>query len=389
MFINRVINFEKGISTDSVAFNNRILLCGGNLWYNNYVRLTSDNMYKRNIKPYQKLPCFRFYDTDTDYPEGASYQLTGDNLQKEIEKGYAFWDYAGHGWIHAWGQLEDSTLYDYHHARSLHNNSYTVVTTICCHSNAFDKTAADGYDDNHKFSIVLLKNPNSGVIAYLGSSREGFSDISYLYSSSVYNKLFGEKHYNFARLVQSSKTLYQSMAKTDERHRWLQYSINPIGDPEMPLRTSTPKSFDSIIITLLGEDSINVNANVDSCVICVMSANDNGVTFYDADTLKQKSSPFVADTMSICITKDNYIPVVYKYVKGGNLYIQNETMQGNKYVRGDYIMVGSNVTTEKEEGPVVIENGATILESANGVTITRDFEVREGAEFEIKISYQK
>lgn len=57
-------------------------------------------------------------------------------------------------------------------------------------------------------------------------------------------------------------------------------------------------------------------------------------------------------------------------------------------IRG-YIMVGSNVTTEKEEGPVVIENGATILESANGVTITRDFEVREGAEFEIKISNQK
>lgn len=74
------------------------------------------------------------------------------------------------------------------------------------------------------------------------------------------------------------------------------------------------------------------------------------------------------------------------YVKGGNLYIQNETMQENNHVRGDYIMVGSNVTTKKEEGPVVIENGAIILESANGVTITRDFEVKEGAEFEIKIS---
>jgi len=35
---------------------------------------------------------------------------------------------------------------------------------------------------------------------------------------------------------------------------------------------------------------------------------------------------------------------------------------------------------------LIIYNGSTILESANGVTITRDFEVREGAEFEIKIS---
>ncbi|MBQ6063611.1 MAG: hypothetical protein IJK87_08275 [Prevotella sp.] len=386
MFVNRVLNYEKGISTDSVAFNNRILLCGGNLSNNNYVRLTSDNMYKKNIKPYQKYPCFRFYDTDTDYPDGASYQLTGDHLQSEIEKGYAFVDYGGHGWCHAWGELEENTLYDYHHARSLHNNSYTVVTTICCHSNAFDKTAVDGYDDNHKFSIVLLKNPNSSVIAYLGSSREGFSSTSYLYSSSFYNKLFGEKCFNFARLVQSSKSLYQTMTKTSERHRWLQYSINPLGDPEMPLRISTPKSFDSIIITLLGEESIYVNANVDSCVICVMSANDNGFSYYRVDTLRQKTYPFAADTMSICITKDNYIPVVYKYVKGGNLYIQNETMHGNNHIHGGYIMVGSNVTIEKEEGPVIIEDGATTIECTNGVTITRDFEVKEDAEFEIKIS---
>jgi hypothetical protein len=49
-------------------------------------------------------------------------------------------------------------------------------------------------------------------------------------------------------------------------------------------------------------------------------------------------------------------------------------------------MVGSNVTTEKEEGPVIIEDGATTIESTNGVTITRDFEVKEGAKFEIKIS---
>lgn len=390
MFVNRIINYEKGKIIEPMEWKNRILMCGNHVnEFNLYdSQNESEKMYESAILPYN-YPRFRFYNTFTDYPEGSSYPITGRNLQAEIEKGYAFWDYAGHGWIHTWGGLEDGSLFDYHCASDIHNKTFTVVTTSCCYSNAFDiiKDGNQIFDDHNRFSIALIKNPNSGVIAYYGSSREGwYPNYSNNYSTHFYQNLFNGTCSNFGKLAQLSKSELLSKIDDDVCFRALQFSINPLGDPEMPIRTSTPKTFNSVNITSLGEDSINVNANIDSCIICVMSANDNGLTFYDADTLKHKSYPFAADTMSICITKDNYIPAIYKYVKGDNLYIQNETMQGNNHVRGDYIMVGSNVTTEKEEGPVSIENGSTILESANGVTITRDFEVREGAEFEIKIS---
>ena len=394
MFVNRILNYEKGIYITPLTWKNRILLCGNGLSSNTSddARKDSEKMYNIGICKYMYYPRFRFFNTYTDYPEGASYPITNINLQTEIEKGYAYWDYNGHGWIHSWGALEDGSLYDYHKANELQNNTYTVVTTVSCYSNSFDIMNDENqiYDDHNKFSIALIKNPNSGIVAYYGSSREGWRKPSPVYNTAFYQNLFSGNSSNFGEIAQLSKSDLLCMINDNDdwisnQYRSLQFSINPVGDPEMPLRTSYPHHFDSISITATS-NSLMVNTNVDSCVICVMSANDNGLTFYDADTLKQKSYPFAADTMSICITKDNYIPVVYKYVKGGNLYIQNETMQENNHVRGDYIMVGSNVTTEKEEGPVVIEDGETTLESSNGVTITRDFEVKEGAEFEIKIS---
>lgn len=390
MFVKRILNYERDMDIEPFAWKNRILLSANkNTTYGDYQE-RSDKIYNWGILPYQHYSRFRFYDSYTDYPEGALYPLSGDNLQEEIEKGYAFVNYCGHGYIHAWGHLEDSTLYYYRHAGNLNNPTLTVVTTTCCHSNAFDimREGNQIYDDHNKFSIALIKNPNSGVVSYYGCSREGLTYYTYSYLISFYKHLFNGSSFNYGKVAQLSKSELSSSAISGANHSfywWLQLTINPIGDPEMPLRTSTPQFFDSVNITIDG-DHIRVNTNVDSCIICVMSANDNGLTFYDADTLRQKSYPFAADTMSICITKDNYIPVVYKYVKGGNLYIQNETMHGNNRIHGGYIMVGSNVTTEKEAGPVVIEDGATTIESTNGVTITRDFEVKEGAELEIKIS---
>ncbi len=41
--------------------------------------------------------------------------------------------------------------------------------------------------------------------------------------------------------------------------------------------------------------------------------------------------------------------------------------------------------TDKDEGPVTIENWSTVIKSTNGVTITQDFEVKEGAGFEIRV----
>ena len=47
------------------------------------------------------------------------------------------------------------------------------------------------------------------------------------------------------------------------------------------------------------------------------------------------------------------------------------------------IYIGSNVTNDRAQGPVVVENGKSTIRGKNGVTIENDFEVKLGATVEI------
>jgi hypothetical protein len=46
-------------------------------------------------------------------------------------------------------------------------------------------------------------------------------------------------------------------------------------------------------------------------------------------------------------------------------------------------MIGSNVTNKAAQGPVVVYSGSTTVKATQGATITKDFEVKAGAEFTI------
>lgn len=69
----------------------------------------------------------------------------------------------------------------------------------------------------------------------------------------------------------------------------------------------------------------------------------------------------------------------------GNKYEQNVIYSTNQYVAGLNIFAGSNVTTSKTAGNVVIPSGKTIIYDADGeITLDKGFEVQLGASFEAK-----
>jgi len=83
----------------------------------------------------------------------------------------------------------------------------------------------------------------------------------------------------------------------------------------------------------------------------------------------------------VVITKANYIPYIYS----SNCYIQNETFLGISSITAYNIWAGTNVTTTKPSGPVIIESGANAILNADGESILSDgFEVQTGAQFEVK-----
>ena len=75
-------------------------------------------------------------------------------------------------------------------------------------------------------------------------------------------------------------------------------------------------------------------------------------------------SPTV-ESYSICVTKTGYIPYIL-HVRNTE-FIQNETYDEETMIMGNNIRIGSNVTSFREEGPVVVESGKTSISYSSEV----------------------
>lgn len=67
-----------------------------------------------------------------------------------------------------------------------------------------------------------------------------------------------------------------------------------------------------------------------------------------------------------------------------SVYIQNETITENRYIAGKNIYVGSNVTSSKPQGNVIIVNGANVMfRAAENVYFEAGFDCNIGGTFEV------
>ncbi|MBR2101467.1 MAG: hypothetical protein IJ928_01815 [Prevotella sp.] len=149
----------------------------------------------------------------------------------------------------------------------------------------------------------------------------------------------------------------------------------PLGDPETPVYVNKPKVMHFPELSFMGNEMI-VSSVPDSSLVCVMGLNGND--YYQIKTVRNNNT-FVAtpSLSSVCVCADGYIPfLLTSYCQDT---IQNEIFNGNNVVNASNVVVGSDVTTDKPQGGVVVFDGETIIKGSNSVTIKNDFEVRKGA----------
>lgn len=314
----------------SLKWNNKILMAGAVL--GNYLQSGHSDAKEKGDRLYDDYIAFhnsewtgerfRFYDTCTDFTGGSEYNVNSTNLATQISDGYAFIDMITHGNEDEWclehntedaDYTTDGATYEIKNAALQSNSAYTIVTTAACLTNAFDKPYPC-------LSETLIQNPNSGIVAYLGCSREGlylryFNELgpSLLYEANFYDKLFWThfREKNYGMLVASAKASMISPSLREESGcRWIQFGLNPVGDPEMPIFTTTPKTFDNVDFSWT-DNVLNIRTAVDECRICIMSAGDNGESYYkvwnklDAISIDDNELP---KNYYICITCQGYIP---------------------------------------------------------------------------------
>lgn len=386
MMVNRIIEYERNPPLGN--WEKKILLSGNVLheFYNINDSSFSDSHhfgeeYKNTILQHWDGQAIRLFDTGSDFSGGASYNFNVEHLQTELSKGYIIANIDTHGTDSTY-VMENLPDYNIDNAATLENRGYTAIVTAACLTNAFDK-----YFNGQPITCLseaFMRNPNSGIITYIGSSRNAWYPISLELQVELYKNFIESNTLQLGRVLRSVKNSMISDCNTYEKtHRWLLFSINMLGDPEMPIFMSRPQHFDNAVIEFINNDiDMEVYAHEPGAKVCIMSKDDMGEGFYSCEE-DYNGIDGLDYECTVCITKPNFIPYIASF--GDNTYMQNETIKFDQDVFSNKTFIGHDVTSTKPQGPVTLERGKLTINSTQ-VTIKNSFEVKKGAEFEINVN---
>lgn len=390
-FVKKTLEYEKNPPlTDYVE---RMLLSGDllNSFFLNKSdsHVLSERMYREYINPYWSGTKKKFYDTGTDFPGNESYNVDTINFHEQLSNGYHFIHMLAHGDRNCF-KMENigsaETYYTYNNASRLLNSKKFILVTNGCETNAFDYPTPDPC-----FSESLFRNQNGGCVAYWGGSRSGFytprdSSISrsLAFCAEFYHVLFDSSTYqetdNFAEVTSLAKINRIPFSLPNSRdqvyNRWIQFSQNAIGDPEMPIYTYNPSQFSNASVIQNGTSVTVSTGGVLGCRIALKSLDPNVPFLSYEDNVSTHTFSNITMPFSITVTKHNYVPYVYLT----DVYIQDTIIENDLYIQGRNIYVGN-----PSLGNVQIRNSANVVfDAIENCFLENGFECELGSTIEIK-----
>ena len=311
IFVNRIIDYEK-----SPNFINLFLQAGARLDFYFPSHPVAERIYNDVIYGNINLESVKYFDTYTS----SGLTFTKQGFSDELAKGYQFAEVISHGSSHILSNENGTSFYDLQFASSLNNAGHTLLTTTACYTNSFDNEEV--YEPNPCLSEALMRNPNSGIIGYLGSSSSGWHEetpipsmtLSFSYEKDFYERLLNTetqfprvKH--FGALVNFIKHTHISFLENDMIYRWLHFSINALGDPETPIFNTNPIENTSATAEFDENGTLVVDTGIDGAKVCVSSSDNACAYFYETSNGSQISTFDTGfGTFDVWITKQNYIP---------------------------------------------------------------------------------
>lgn len=404
-YVDKLLLYEKAptMLTPSMLLCARLLMEYDTITNYSDAHIKSERLIKVGISPYFTGNIVRFYDTHTDFPDGAAYQLNRVNITTQLNNDYDFLHFATHGLNTSWS-VEEGLPYMSNHVSALTNSKPMVIATVACHTNAFDRAEPC-------LSEAFIQKTTGGAVAYLGSSRSAWGSsnlngfgISFLMNQKFFTYLFGNTSLHFAEIVNLMKSSYTpySLNKYNTT-RWTVLSNNAIGDAELPIYTTIPNKFESITFERNGSNLVVNTGGVEGCTITISDIAEGGC-YYATDT-NTVSATFtdVPGSCTIVITKDNYIP----YIIEPSCVITTEIIDDQRIITGcEETRIGGIEIIGTENETPALGNGMQIpidssliqsirlgevkitdigsLEVINGGTVTIEhLSMEEGAELKI------
>lgn len=386
--VNRIIEYE--MSPDTIGWKNEMLMCAvsrnDTITYLNdqgntisEAERSSELMYSTYIPTTWNGSKYRFYDTNTE--NGANYNVTPHNLQKELSKGYAFVNVMTHGGVDCW-EVEGHFPYYDNMADTLHSARYTIITTEACSTLKTDGNVSSN------LGYSFLRNPSSGVVSYYGSTNYNWYGVGAIGPGEEYAGMFLDtllvSNMSVGEAMKKTKNSFSANWNNYTTERWNQLFLNILGDPELHPYKNKPKVLDCVTKELYHGDILFHGSDVYD--VCVMSRHDNGGSAYvildeNTHSYDRSFSGVSNKEYLLTITSPGCIPD--RTIYGDAVKLQNESLAKGIKVLSYTTEIGRNVALDRDEGPVMVEDGFSVINSMNGVTIYNDFEVKPSAALEI------
>lgn len=382
-YVSRLLKYEQNPNANVI---NTMLLMGCRLGLNNLpltigksdAHQISEKLYNYSIDTDSSTwngNTTTLYDTGTSLPLGASYDITVDNFQSQLNNNYHFINILTHGTYYSLA-LEDDIQYTIDSIKTVTNASNSIFLSNSCYANAYDYSECIGE--------ALIRNKN-GCISMWGSSREGFIvNASYLlgsvgYSSYFFHELFHTANNNIGKVASLVKN---KMYNNTSVSRWLHFSMNLLGDPEMPIYTKTPSTFDNISISNSSTNVLVSTGGIDSCTIALTS-KDSGQSYFEVvhnvgcATFSNVTLPY-----NVVISKHNFVPYQYSC---DNVYIQNLVIESDTIIQADNIYVGRNVNPNETQGDVIVNSNTNVIFDANNNSFIKNgFVIESGSTLSVQ-----
>ena len=304
-FVDKVLKYEKDPPRTNYPLD--VLLIG--MDYDSYTHV---EYLKERISTHipSRFNITRVYDS-----YGGNHRTDVINA---LNAGQNLVNHADHSYItvmgtgdfnHGWG------IYNSDVGALYNNDQLSVIVTPGCDPNHIDYNDCIG-------EHFVIRNPNQAGVAFTGNARSGwyYQGNPYSLSNALdelwWISLFDRNKYNLGQTIADAKNHFSHAAAIQKQCEW---TFNLLGEPEMPVWTDEPDSFDvthpatlppgSSSFSVHVEDAVN-HFPVDQAYVCLWKADEVYVTGY-TDTngdVTLNPSPSSQGTVYVTVTKHDYLP---------------------------------------------------------------------------------
>ena len=242
----------------------------------------------------------RLYEKYGNASRESAIEALNDNPHIVNHDGHGNYDgFSVNGWI----SRED--------ASNLNNSCPFLIYSISCLSNSFERDS---------ISEHFINNEIGGAFAYIGNSRYGLyveglpgEGPSDMYDTEFFNIIYRMGIYRLGEAFAYSKVFFVPYSREDGNGmRWVQYSLNLLGDPEIEVWTEEPGELN--VSNEIEDDAIKISVRageepIEGALVCLQGKDiyAYGYTDSDGEVIFELDIPEGED-VNLTVTRHNFLP---------------------------------------------------------------------------------